>query len=296
MLKTVFNPMRSVLLIFFLPALTVLINGCTTIEIKEKDAFDAHRTITPAEFDIPGYRLYQHTIETEDGEELDSWFIQHEDAQANVIFMGGNGFLMVKSRYLIETYSSLPVNLLLFDYRGYGMSSGEPSIAGIKKDAQAAYNFVDQHEEAGKLPVYIHGHSMGSLLAGWLAGRESVDGYVLESPISSTDDWTSGLVPRLFRPLVRFDVAESIREHDNLDRVARISHPLLLIGSENDPITPFRMAESLYDASVSEQKKLINISNGGHNDLPQFSEYRDALEAFYLEHAGLEQPEYTAEY
>ena len=268
-----------------LPVLSLIIffAGCTTIEIKEKDAFDAHRTITPAEFHVPGYTLHEQSLVTSDGEQLDSWFIEHENAKATVIFLGGNGFLMVKSRQLIDAYTTIPVNILLFDYRGYGMSSGAPSIAGIQEDARAAFAFIDQHESLTELPVYVHGHSMGSLLAGWLADNLRVDGYVLESPITSADDWTSGLVPRLFRPFVRFDVADAIREHDNLARVSRVSAPLLLIGSENDGITPFRMAESLYDVSVSEQKSLVNISNGNHNDLPRFTEYRNALKAFYLE-------------
>ena len=268
----------------------LLVTACNTIEIREESAFDAHRTITPERFDVPGFTLHEQTVVTEDGEHLDSWFLEHEEARATVLYFGGNGFLMVKSRPLIEAYAKAGVNLMLFDYRGYGMSSGSPSVEGLKKDAAGAFetavntiaaraeNIHPEHTHR----IFIHGHSMGSLLAGWLVERNQVNGYVLESPISNVSDWTGGLVPFLLKPFIRFDIDPALAQEDNISRVANIQSPLLIIAGERDEITPVRMAETLYDASGSASRQKIRIPEGGHNDLPAYELYAEALRSFFI--------------
>ena len=272
-----------------LPAL--LVTACNTIEIREESAFDAHRTITPERFDVSGFTLHEQTVVTSDGEQLDSWFLEHENARATVLYLGGNGFLMVKSRPLIEAYAQAGVNLMLFDYRGYGMSSGSPSVEGLKKDAagafEAAVNTIaasadDIHPEHTHR-IFIHGHSMGSLLAGWLVERSQVDGYVLESPISNVSDWTGGLVPFLLKPFIRFDIDPVLAQEDNISRVANIRSPLLIIAGERDEITPIHMAETLYEASGSASRQKIRIPEGGHNDLPVYELYAEALRIFFAQ-------------
>ncbi|MDI6403011.1 alpha/beta fold hydrolase, partial [Balneolaceae bacterium ANBcel3] len=169
-------------------SLLFLMLSCNTIEIREQSVFDAHRTITPVDFDIPEFTLHQQTIVTDDGQHLDSWFLEHKKASATVLYIGGSGFLMVKSRPLIEAYAQAGVHLMLFDFRGYGKSSGEPSVAGLKKDVESVFEFIEQKQadketQTGEameknLPVFIHGHSMGSLLAGWLANKKPVSGCI----------------------------------------------------------------------------------------------------------------------
>ena len=265
----------------------VVLAACTTIEIEERSIFDAHQTITPETFDYNGLNLHQHTLETEDGEQLDSWYIEREDAVATVLYLGGNGFLMVKSRPWLDIYAGLPVNIVMIDSRGYGQSSGAPSVEGVKYDAKEAYNFAAKHSEETGTKLLIHGHSMGSLLAGYMADTHEAAGYILESPITNADDLTSNILPRLLRPFIGFEFPEVVKEEDNLKRVAGIEIPLLLIGGEDDEVTPFSMAEKLYEKSVSSPKKLVKVNGGGHNDLPNKQDYRDALEAFLGDVANL---------
>ncbi|MFO7845342.1 MAG: alpha/beta hydrolase [Balneolaceae bacterium] len=266
-----------VFLILFITA------GCTTIEINERDAFDNHKTVTPESFDISALTLYDRTIETEDNVSINAWFLLRDDAEATVLYFGGNGFLMVKSRPLIESYATIPVNLVLFDYRGYGLSGGDPSVEGIQTDAQRMFEAVQELAGERSTPLFIHGHSMGSFLSGYIADRENVAGYIFESPISEVNSWTRNLVPWLLRPFIRFDIDSSIASQNNLDRVSDIEHPLLIIGGSDDDITPFSMAEELLAASASDQKDLVKIEDGTHNDLPEFEQYRISLEDFLFQ-------------
>jgi len=261
----------------------LLLSACTTIEINEEDAFDNHRTVTPESFSNGHLSLSNRTVKTDDGIELDAWFLTRQDAEATILYFGGNGFLLVKSRPLIEAYSTSPVNLVLFDYRGYGLSSGEPGVTGIQSDARTMFMTADSLARSQSQPLFIHGHSMGSFLSSYIAEREDVAGYILESPVSEVSGWTKKLVPLLLRPFVRFDIDDDIAAQNNLERVAAITTPLLIMGGTEDNITPFEMAEELHEASASSQKTLVPIEGGNHNDLPYFDDYAISLEKFMFE-------------
>lgn len=258
----------------------LLFIGCTTIEITERDAFDSHKTITPQKFNFPEYTLHEITLETVDGETLDSWFLERENAESTVVYFGGNGFLMVKAAPLIEAYSTIPVNLMMFDYRGYGFSSGEPTVNGIYIDANTVFQFAKNNSPAPTDKIFIHGHSMGSFLSAYITDTEDVDGYILESPITDVDSWTRGLLPWILRPFIHFDIDYSIRNQNNVERVANITKPLLIMGGSDDEITPFTMAEKLEEKSSSTRKRLVKITGGTHNNLPIFMTYKMALEDF----------------
>ena len=261
--------------------LILLLAACSTIEIRESDAFDAHQTVTPNNFQFEQYTLHSISLETEDGEKLDSWFLEHENPAATVLYFGGNGFLMLKSKPLIQAYSNIPVNLMLFDYRGYGLSSGQPTVAGIQKDAKAAFDFARNQTISSTDKLFIHGHSMGSFLSASTAYEQEISGYVMESPITEVTDWTRNLVPRLLRPFIRFDIDDALANESNLGKVSQINTPLLLISGSSDEITPSSMAEKLEKNSASEEKTLVIIEGGNHNNLPTFQQYRNALISFY---------------
>lgn len=262
--------------------LALILSACTTIELTEQNAFDNHATITPESFRYDQYTLQQRNIETEDGEILNSWFLERPDAQATVIYFGGNGFLMVKSRPLISAYSEIPANLILFDYRGYGASTGNPTVQGVHTDAAAIFSETVRHFGDENHPVYLHGHSMGAFLATYIAGQHNVAGYILESPITEVRGWTRKFVPWIARPFVRFDIDRAIAEQNNLERVSQIEHPLLIIGGTNDDITPFWMAEEIYETSASQDKEIVKIAGGTHNGLTQYSIYRSEIRDFLL--------------
>lgn len=268
----------------YLPSLLILfITACTTIEIKESDVFDNHQTITPASFSYQNLLLSEHTVPSSDDVDLNVWLFKRDDAKATILYTGGNGFLMVKSYMLISSLSELPVNIVLFDYRGYGQSSGTPTISGLKSDSEAVYKFISKDPELSSVPLIIHGHSMGSFLASYLADTHGADALVLESPISNPDHWTSNLLPFFLKPFIRFSVDEAIAKEDNMAVIERWQKPLLILIGDSDDITPAFMSERLFELSSSEYKNMILFENGGHNDLPKYEKYRDAYRELIVE-------------
>lgn len=271
-------PVLKYLIAAFL--LPVFFLACTTIEIRESDAFDNHPTVTPQSYSSEIFTLSEHTVETDDGEALNAWHLQREGALGTVLYFGGNGFLLVKSLPWIQAYETLPVNLVLFDYRGYGLSTGSPSVDGIFTDAQSVYEFLISELNADPERIILHGHSMGSLVTGRMLSELKPAAFIMESPITEINDWTRRLVPLLLRPFIRFRFDEAISQQNNLTRIAASELPALFITGTDDQITPERMAKQLYEASPSPDKTLRLIEGGGHNDLPLSQHYRDALLAF----------------
>jgi hypothetical protein len=243
--------------------------GCTTIEIAEQDAFDVKKVVTAEMLARGGVDRVELRIPTDDGVELSAWWLRRPDARAHVVVYGGNGFLMVTSHALIEALLELPVDVLMFDYRGYGRSPGRPSVAALRRDALAVFDHAVDHLNAEPDRTILHGHSMGSFVALHVAERRQPAAIVLENPVTSVEDLVGGLVPWFLDPLVRFDIAEPLRDANNVERMREDGPPVLIFGGGDDDIAPIRMARKLEDAAPPGRARLVEIEDGGHNDLPE---------------------------
>lgn len=261
--------------------LSLLISSCTTIKLTEKEAFDVKRTIGPDYFKSHGFEFEAVQIQTADGLSLSGWFIKNPAATGTVVYFGGNGFVMVTSFHIIKAIIDQNVNLLVFDYRGYGQNDGTPSVAGLKVDGLAAYDFLVRKKQIIPEKLIIHGHSLGSFIASFVASERAAAGLVLECPVTDAKDWTGRLVPWFLKPLVKFEIDPALLENSNVKRLANIETPLLILTGDNDQITPPGMAEKLFQVAKSSDKALKIIPDGGHNDLPQRDEYKTALAKFY---------------
>jgi len=271
--------MRKILSTFLL--LSLFITSCTTIKLTEKEAFDIKRTISPTYFENKTYEFEEIQFVSGDSLTLKGWFIQNTSALGTVLYYGGNGFVMVISHDIVKSIIDQNVNLLVFDYRGYGENPGTPTVPGLKIDGLAAYDFLVQEKRIDPKRLIIHGHSMGSFIAAYVAGNRETAGLVLECPITDAKEWTGMLVPWLLKPFVKVEIEPVLLEDSNTKRISMIEKPLLIFAGGNDQVTPPKMAETLFMAAKSTDKKLVIIENGGHNDLPPRAEYGKALYDFY---------------
>ena len=267
--------------IIFIATFFILFQSCTTIDIAEKDAFDVKQTINRDFFDGHPYDFQMHTIATTDGKSLEAWHFTRDRNTKTVLYLGGNGFLMQMARHIIPPLLENNVNLLAFNYRGYGNSSGEPSIRGIKQDGMAVYGYLI--DELGEKPsdIIIHGHSLGTMVATWLAVEKPAAGLVLESPVTDAPDMVDKLVPWFLSLFVKFDIAAELKTDSNLERIEKVNVPLFLVVGEKDKITPPSLAEVLYEKAQIQNKQLKVIENGDHNDLPGREVFKEAMTSFF---------------
>lgn len=243
--------------------------GCGSIPIAEDDVFMPKPSITPATFNQDDVTLEEHTIYTSepDSVALDAWWLVPDASESTVLFFGGQGFYLVQSTGYVDAFAALPTRALTWDYRGYGKSEGEPTVAHLKQDALAVYRYVTEELDVDPEQLVVHGHSLGTFMATYLANERPVGGVVLENPATNVEAWEKALLPWYLRLFVGFDFADALRQENNRTRIASIEGPLLIVGGSDDGITPPEMAETLYDDARTSSKELVIVEGGGHNEL-----------------------------
>lgn len=255
--------------------------GCNTIPIAEDDVFMPKPSVTPASFDVEGVRLNEFYFTVDDTVRLNAWHLTQPDARGTVLFFGGNGFYLVQSLGYIRSLTQHPVNVMMFDYRGYGRSEGAPSVSALKRDALAAYRQVHHRLGVPANRIVVHGHSLGTFLAMFVGTEQEVGGIVLENPATDVNHWVNGLAPWYVRLFVSFEIDEDLREESNLKRVRGMgATPLLTIGGGEDNVTTPDMARELHREAVTPDKNLVIVEDGGHNRLYEASSYRTAYRQF----------------
>jgi fermentation-respiration switch protein FrsA (DUF1100 family) len=220
------------------------------------------------------------TLQTADGMRLHGWFIPVGNPRATVLFCHGNAGNISHRLDSIALLNSLGLQVLIFDYRGYGKSEGRPSEKGTYRDVDAAWHYLREVRGLTEAGIIIFGRSLGAAVAADLASRTRPAAVILESAFTSVPDMAAEFYPWLpVRLLSRY-------RYDNLGKVARIARPLLLVHSRQDEIIPFAHGERLF-GRAREPKQSLELT-GGHNDAFQSSRkaYTHGLKSFLDTHLG----------
>ena len=177
-------------------------------------------------------------------------------------------------------FRELGLSTLIIDYRGYGLSDGKPSEEGTYLDAESAWNYLIEERGLQADDIIIFGRSLGGGVATWLAKNKQPAALIIESTFTSITDIASSLYP--YMPV---RLLGQIR-YENINRIAAIRSPLLIIHSREDELIPFSHAEALYQ-QAEEPKTFLEIS-GGHNGgfLLERDKYLEGLRSFLREHLG----------
>jgi alpha-beta hydrolase superfamily lysophospholipase len=203
-----------------------------------------------------------------DGATLRGGWFRKPGARATVLYFGGNGFVLARHyRHVLRIYRDLPVDVVAFDHRGYGASDGTASLDALMSDAGALHRFVAAMPGRGSGPLLVHGHSLGSFIAGGLAAHATLDGLVLESSATTAEDWVQGFVDHSIW-LRKATVAPSLQGKGNLMAMAGLDEPLLLVVGEKDTTTRPEMSRALFDhaALPGDRKELLVVDGAGHMD------------------------------
>src|SRR3989338_500216 len=197
-------------------------------------------------------------IRTEDGEMLDGWFVPAPAGRGTLLYLHGNGGNIGHRVDIIRTFHSLGFGVLIFDYRGYGRSTGKPSEEGTYRDALAAWNYLTQERRIPAQHIVLFGESLGGSIAAWLAERHPPRALMIYAAFTSVPDMAKVLYPFLPTGLI------ARYRYDTRAALARVHSPLLILHSTEDEIIPYSHAQELLTIAP-EPKKLVSL-RGGHND------------------------------
>src|SRR4030095_16134416 len=181
-------------------------SGCA-VEISERKLIHPVTAGAVTEESIakaaPAYALTRHEIIAPDGVRLRGIHLHQPDARVTVLYFGGNGYTI--GRYgarTASTFAPLGVDLFITDHRGYGQSEGTPTAATMAIDALTIFDYVAKLPDVGADRIVVHGHSLGSFLAGFIAAHRSTAGVVLEGSATTTEDWVKVRTPGVAKPFV----------------------------------------------------------------------------------------------
>lgn len=197
-------------------------------------------------------------LRTDDGETLAGWWIPAPDARRTLIHFHGNAGNIGDRVELLRVFNALPLNVLMFDYRGYGDSTGTPSEEGTYRDARTVWRYLTEQRGLKPADIVLHGQSLGGAVAAELAEAVQPGALILESTFTSVPELAAGLYPWLpVRWLARI-------RYDTRARLSAIRCPVLVIHSRDDEIIPYAHGERLH-AAAAQPKRLLTI-RGDHNN------------------------------
>jgi uncharacterized protein len=230
---------------------------------------------TPEDIKLP---FDEVSLRTADKLNLHAWWVPCDNARATLIFNHGNGGNISHRLDKLQVFHDLGLNVLLYDYRGYGKSEGAPDEKGLYADVQAAYDFVVNDKKIPVGEIVAYGESLGGPVASHLAANNDVKALILDSTFTNLK-----AMARLRAPLL-VELVQS--KFDTLADVAKVNAPTLVLHSPDDDVVPYAQGKQMFAASKAPKQfvQLQGSHNGGFSDSKKT--YVKGLDDFLTAHVA----------
>ena len=227
---------------------------------------------TPAVYGVPFAPM---TATTADGERIRVWHLPHAAPRAQVVYFHGNGGNLSLWAELLVPIARHNLDVIAFDYRGYGVSSGSPTEQGLYRDVDAVLELAHGRLRRAGVPLVYWGRSLGTTMAAYASTRRPPHGVILEAGFPS------------MRAVVRSNPIFAVLswfasyEFPTARYMAQSRVPALLLHGDADRVIPYELGRELHDA-IPGEKRFVTIKGGDHNDaLPRDADtYWRAVEEF----------------
>jgi len=198
-------------------------------------------------------------VTTEDSVALKGWYVPPSGKPFTILYFHGNADDLRSSTAIAAPYIEEGYGFMIAEYRGYSGMPGSPTENGLYADGRAfLYKMVDKNIPLES--IILMGHSLGTGVATQLATEFHVAGVALFAPFLSMAHIAQNFYPIFPTHLLVFD------RYANVDKVSRLSMPLIIIHGDRDEIVPLEQGRRLYDLA-KEPKKMHLMPTYGHNDL-----------------------------
>lgn len=232
--------------------------------LPENHRFQVGPDVVETWVDVPGARL-------------NALHLRRPQPDAVVFFVHGNAGSLDNWFVDLDFYRQANVDLFMFDFRGYGKSTGRiESQAQLEADVRAAWDSIApqylgarQGARQGVRKVF-YGRSLGTGPATTLATQVTPDLLVLVSPYSSMVAVARQLYPWVPSALLRYP----LRTEDILPSV---QSPVLLAHGGKDTLIP--PSHSLALKALLPRAQLLFVPEAGHNDIQEFPIFLETLSA-----------------
>ena len=264
------NRQRSLWKRFSLIAISTYLGALAVLMFFERSLLFPAPPEEAGEWNAKKFDAEEFYVDSGDNTKVHVWFLAKPGSKTTLIFAHGNGeTLGFMGEELVEIRERWNVNVVAFDYRGYGKTGGLASEKAILADSLAVAKWLESNSRfAGQKRVAM-GRSLGGAAAIEIATQTKVDGVILDRTFSSIVDVAADRYP--FFP-IRWVMRNQFR---SIEKLPSYSGPLLQMHGDVDELIPYRFGKKLFDACSSVQKKLLSIQGLYHND-PWPEEFWDA--------------------
>ncbi|XP_054277023.1 protein ABHD13 [Macrosteles quadrilineatus] len=225
---------------------------------------------TPTLLSLPYENIFIRSI---DGTLIHMYFIRQPEDKAShvptIVFLHGNaGNVGHRLRNASGLYHNLHCNILMLEYRGYGLSKGSPSEQGLCMDARAAIDFLSTRSDVNHKMVVVFGRSLGGAVAIDLVARPEYSAriwcVVLENTFTSIPDMAYTLIHSKFIKHLPLWIFKN--KFMSKRKVPHVQIPVLFISGQADTLVPPAMMRELHKLCPSPHKQLVSVEAGTHND------------------------------
>lgn len=220
------------------------------------------------------------SVGVEEGASISCRFYMGHHEWPWILFFHGNGEVVSDYDEISPFYHQKKINLVVADYRGYGASTGVPTLTDLVQDAHLIFRAVREELTKRNLreDLWVMGRSLGSISALELAYhyQQEMKGLIIESGFPSVVRIMFHLgVPTLGMGLEKID-------QEWMERIKKIFLPALIIHGELDSLVPLQNAKDIYLSLGSTDKQLFVIPSATHNDimLVRFKDYFKTIQEF----------------
>ena len=209
------------------------------------------------------------------GEHISAAWFPVPEANFTIVYCHGNGGNISHRFAMARHFQKMGWPVLLFDYRGYGKSTGGPPLEEkIFEDTQKA---VDHAIDIHRGPIILYGRSLGTVAAIYhsYSSRSSRRGLILDSPMLSAKAMAEEMGLGWFSPLI-------LQKLDNEKRLPEVIARTLILHGDADRIVPISHSRQL-KAMANDATTLVEIPGGRHNDSRRRGPALEALKSFIKE-------------
>lgn len=230
----------------------------------------------------PNIPYKEVTLKADNSERIHGWYFNNFPHNDVVSYAHGNSGNISNRAYIIDICHKLKLNLFIFDYRGFGKSTGKPCKHNLRKDGELAYEYLTKQCHIKPQKIIIWGESLGGIPAVWTASKYPCKALILLCTFSGLDD----AITYYFEPGVKQSLAygysnmASMRYDimPNRKYIRNVKCPVVILHSQSDDIIPYECAKILYKNISYQHKKLITIKGGHSSPIIRKDQLRELFE------------------
>ena len=261
-------------------ALIPILAGCS-FTLRQRDLLAQPTQPLPP---LPVAVSQESVVIPVDGATLRGWLLHNPEATRTIVFFYGNaGSVLDSAGVAAWLAGTLGADVLTIDYRGYGFSDGEATLAALGADALRIVDYAEARTPGR--PTFLMGYSLGTCIAVYAAARRPVAGLVLLAPPTSIDEMAGAIRDHgpWYYKLTRITVEPELHALPQpIEDIRRVTAPLLIVHGTADEQVPFWMGQKMLARAAATTKELCAVTRADHETIMSPGQMRGCLVKYFV--------------